>query len=141
MSKLYYDDLIGKTFKWGGRGPEQYDCGGLMLVIYGRLGKKIPFYSTTRADIINDEYRQKSIQEYLGNNFEKIEIPEPFCAVALASDFGEIVNHVGVVLEDCRNFIHIMGGAINTTQVIVSKLNGLGFSKMIRGYWRLKNDR
>jgi len=35
---MKYDDLIGKPFKFGARGPEYYDCFGLAKEIFRRHG-------------------------------------------------------------------------------------------------------
>jgi cell wall-associated NlpC family hydrolase len=37
-----YADLIGIPFVLGARGPEAYDCYGLLIELYKRLGKAIP---------------------------------------------------------------------------------------------------
>lgn len=41
-----YEDLIGKTFEYGGRGPDKYDCYGLLREMYRRIGKEVPDYKS-----------------------------------------------------------------------------------------------
>lgn len=38
---------IGKKYKWGGKGPDEFDCSGLTSYVYAQNKKKIP--GTTRA--------------------------------------------------------------------------------------------
>lgn len=44
-----YDDLIGVPFKLGGRGPDAYDCYGLLEEMYRRDGKNILDYKSPEA--------------------------------------------------------------------------------------------
>lgn len=49
------NDLIGKPYRLGGRGPFEYDCWGLVVEIYKRLGVSLPDYPSqtlSRTDII-----------------------------------------------------------------------------------------
>jgi cell wall-associated NlpC family hydrolase len=39
-----FDDLIGKGFRYGGRGPDEFDCYGLVMECFKRLGVKLPDY-------------------------------------------------------------------------------------------------
>lgn len=41
-----YADLIGKTFEYGGRGPDKYDCYGLVKEMMERDGKVAPDYKS-----------------------------------------------------------------------------------------------
>ena len=43
---LEYADLIGKQFKYGGRGPDFYDCYGLLMEMFRRNGQDIPDYGS-----------------------------------------------------------------------------------------------
>ena len=45
--KLKYEDLLGKKFKYNGRGPDEYDCYGLVKEIYNRLGIELPEFAST----------------------------------------------------------------------------------------------
>lgn len=39
-------DLIGIPFEFGGRGPDSFDCYGLLMEMYSRIGKSIPDYGS-----------------------------------------------------------------------------------------------
>lgn len=46
MLEPVYADLIGKPFKYGGRGPDCYDCYGLAREMFSRAGKTVPDYTS-----------------------------------------------------------------------------------------------
>jgi cell wall-associated NlpC family hydrolase len=46
---IAYADLIGTPFKLGGRGPDAYDCYGLLEEAYRRAGKTILDYRSPEA--------------------------------------------------------------------------------------------
>lgn len=33
-----YKDLLGKPFRWGARGPDAFDCWGLVMAVFRRAG-------------------------------------------------------------------------------------------------------
>lgn len=39
-----YADLIGKPFEWKARGPDKFDCYGLVEELSRRIGQKVPDY-------------------------------------------------------------------------------------------------
>lgn len=41
-----YYDLIGKKFAYGGRGPDEYDCFGLLMEMHRRCGQEITDYGS-----------------------------------------------------------------------------------------------
>lgn len=42
--QFFFADLIGKPFELGGRGPNSYDCYGLMMELGRRIGLQFPDY-------------------------------------------------------------------------------------------------
>jgi cell wall-associated NlpC family hydrolase len=46
MAESAYDDLIGRPFAKAGRGPDVFDCYGLVREMYARKGVTVPNYST-----------------------------------------------------------------------------------------------
>ena len=48
------DDLIGKPYEGGGRGPDSYDCYGLVVEVESRMGRRVPDVGvpSTRASMI-----------------------------------------------------------------------------------------
>jgi cell wall-associated NlpC family hydrolase len=47
MVNVDYADLIGKPFTKAGRGPDGYDCYGVVREMFRRAGKEVPNYSTS----------------------------------------------------------------------------------------------
>lgn len=43
-TEVRYDDLIGKPFSKNGRGPDSYDCYGLVHEMFKRYGRETPDY-------------------------------------------------------------------------------------------------
>lgn len=70
---------LGKPYRWGAAGPRAYDCSGLIIVAYSRVGIYLPHYSMAilkygrrvsqselrRGDIISPQFGHVGI--YLGN--------------------------------------------------------------------------
>lgn len=124
---MNYTDLLGKPYKHGGRGVGGYDCYGLVIEIYKRLGLEVPLLNSPEADLRHDFYIGLSVQ------FIKLEKPEPNCMVALQIKPG-IVSHVGVVLPDCIRFIHIL----QSCSVVIEKLSNPRWHRRIAGYYKCK---
>ena len=129
MLELNYIDLLGKGFKYNGRGPDEYDCYGLVKEIYHRIGVELPEYaSTDNCSLINQMIEQGK------ELFTKIEKPEPFCIVLFQIIPG-YVSHIGVVLGDCIKFIHISQGI----SVAVERLDNKLWERRNRGYYKWIN--
>ena len=122
--KADLSDLLGKTFRYGGRGPLEYDCYGLCMEIYRRRGLEIPeFGSAILPSVINKMVASGR------EAFVAIEKPEPFCLV-LFRIHPRYVSHIGVVLEDGVRFIHIMA----KSRVTIERLDGIIWKNKIAGY-------
>lgn len=121
-----YTDLLGAEFAFGGRGPDRFDCYGLVREIYSRRGILLPeFESHTDPQLIHagmDLGRQA---------FQQIERPEPWCIVMM-SVRPPYVSHVGVVLPNLYQFLHTMP----KVRVCVERLDSIEWQRRIRGYYR-----
>ena len=122
-----FNDLIGKKFEYGGRGPNSYDCYGLTMEVCKRFGIKIKeFYDTIdQPSIINDLINDGK------SDYIKIENPEPLCLVLFKVN-GKYVTHIGVVLSDCQNFIHVLP----KREVVIERLNSIIWKNRIHGYYK-----
>lgn len=100
-NSLNYIDLLEKDFAYGGRGPEFYDCYGLIMEMHNRIGIVLPEYKSEREPNLI----QMLIIE--GRKlFEQLEKPETHCVVTFfIKPF--ITSHLGFMLDE-RRFIHIM---------------------------------
>jgi len=100
-----YTDLLGKEFAYGGRGPDAYDCYGLVIETRKRVGRTMPLHYVS-TDI--PEAIHGSIEEArLSCGFRELPEPSPFCLVTFRLH-PRYTTHIGMVLQDCRRFIHIL---------------------------------
>lgn len=117
-------DLLGVPYEKHGRTTKGLDCYGLVHLVYERLGENLPD---------SDEYSEllsmhNKIAEHK-SQFVEIEKPEPFCLVTF-SILPPYVTHIGIVLEDCKRFIHIM----EKRNVTIEKLDK--WQKRCRGFYK-----
>jgi len=120
-------DLIGFGFKEGGRSKEEgFDCYGLAIEIYRRLGFKLPDYFWVEDLVERDE----RINEWAKQDFIRLENPKPYCIVTFTLR-RPYTTHVGVMLENCRRFIHIMP----KRNVCIEVLDYMFWEKRVTGYF------
>ena len=124
-----YIDLVGKEFEWGGRGPLKYDCYGLAMEIYNRNDLELP-------EVVSP-ITCKTIHEGIMNNMigvvEKIDKKESLCFVGFSFK-PPYMSHIGIVLEDCKKFIHVS----DKTRVCIERLDNLLWKNKITGFYRWK---
>ncbi len=119
-------DFVGKDFAWGGRGPDTYDCYGLVKAVQAARGIELPEYAS-----VSDKALIHQLVMAERELFVPLERPEPWCVVALAIH-PRFVSHVGVVIDDSRRFIHVMA----KTRVSIERLDAPEWAKRIRGFYR-----
>ena len=83
LAKLLAEEM-GKPYKWGGPGPNGYDCSGLVYSIFGKLGISLP--RTAREQATMGTYVSKDELQY-GD------------LVLFARD-GKNIHHVGIYVGD-----------------------------------------
>lgn len=124
--KIEYVDLLGKEFEYDGRGPSKYDCWGLCIELYKRMGKVLPdAVSGRERDKINEQVKE-GIHKF---DFKQVNTPEAGCLVALMIR-PPLVSHVGVMLDHYR-FVHITEG----TNVSVERIDSPLWNKRVRGFY------
>lgn len=93
VMKLKLEKLIsqemGKPYRWGGTGPDSYDCSGLVYSLYGKLGISLPRVAKYQAKV--GTYVQK----------EDLEFGD---LIFFARD-GKNINHVGIYVGN-GEFVH-----------------------------------
>lgn len=94
---LYYD-LIGKPFLRGARGPHSYDCYGLVIELYRRIGITIPDFDSPGEIEAIEQLLDKESKRWKRVPFDTE------CAVVTMRLQG-IRSHVGFILPNDR-FIH-----------------------------------
>lgn len=117
-------DLIGKPYKVHGRGPEAYDCYGLVIEVSRRFGRLLPdlFYEKTGVEIN---------AKLIGSGKSAItayKIPEPVEGAVVVLIIKGKPHHVGVCIGD-GNFIH----ATEDTGVRVDSL--ASYRSKIEGFY------
>lgn len=87
-------DLIGKPFKWGGRGPHEFDCYGLVMEVERRAGRAVP------------DYMSPSVQEEVARQIDRF---RPFWTpceegpgAVVEFRIGRFISHVGILLPHGR---------------------------------------
>ena len=122
--KLFNNDLkklMGISYEKGKK-----NCYWLCKEIYKKRGIELPEY---------DEPDEMSlISQLISDNVslgEEIKEPEPFCFVLFSMRYP-YVTHMGVVLEDCKSFVHLM----RKRNVAIEKLDKDFWKKRIKGYYR-----
>lgn len=93
-----HDDLIGAEFEYGGRGPDRYDCFGLLKEMYRRQGVIIP------EQISTDDEGQNQARILLNASTQWQKTTQR-PGVAVLFRLGRLICHVGFVLDD-RYFLH-----------------------------------
>ncbi|NLK44931.1 MAG: hypothetical protein GX300_11130 [Tissierellia bacterium] len=80
---------LGKPYRWGGAGPNSYDCSGLVYYLYKNLGINLPRTSRTQASA--GTYVSKKDLQY-GD-------------LVFFARNGKTINHVGIYVGN-GNFVH-----------------------------------
>ena len=129
-----YVDLLGVPYRYGGRDQTGLDCWGLCIEIYKRLGIDLPDVLSpaegTHEEIVTG-IRQHS------DLVSRIDQPEPFCIALFHIHSRDFADHIGIVLEDTRRFVHIYDGM----NVHLVRLDHPFWSKRIIGFYRWKTFR
>lgn len=125
------DDLIGKRYKDGGRGPDEFDCFGLFEELCRRRGMPIKSEATPAAvEDKNQLFAETTLREW-----KKLDGPEPGCGVAFRVT-PPYVTHVGMVLDCGKRFIHVRQGA----NVAIERLDSVLWRHRIAGYYAHVRD-
>lgn len=106
-----YLDLIGVKFEYGGRGPDSYDCYGLAIECFRRMGMEIPDYRSPTvlreiAEMVAAEkYRWKTIAAKTGKEVVSAQHLQPGRLIELR--VKGLACHVGFIHRP-RKFLHAM---------------------------------
>lgn len=113
---LDVNDLLGKPYKAHGRGPDNFDCYGLVIEVESRLGHKMPDLYTKLAQTDNWEFDPHNIEfskEMVG--MEKTNNPS-FGDVVVFFDKKGRICHTGVYLKN-GDFIHCNNCGVHITKL------------------------
>lgn len=121
-------DLIGQPFDM--QGKKGYNCYSLCREICSRKGICLPDKQPafTAASILSERAHEINRGKA---NYVPLTEPEPFCIVTFRIH-PKFVTHMGVVLQDCLHFMHIM----IKSHVVVERLDLPRWKKRLDGYYR-----
>lgn len=124
-------DLIGKPFANKGRGPDAFDCWGVVMEVERRGGNIVPDYGmdALAARLIANVFGNAAVSDC----WVQVESPAPMDVVAIKNCESDptLVNHFGVFLGGGK-FIHIM----RKTRCSIGEVNSPMWKHQIAGYYR-----
>jgi hypothetical protein len=125
-----YSDLIGKPYKTGARGPDAFDCWGLVIEAARRAGIELPDIDVPQ----DNDIRGDIIEIQKATNFKRTLKPESNCLVLfrIIDDENHLKWHVGFILNNARQFIHTTG----KMGVNISRLNDPKWKIHTEGFYR-----
>ena len=82
-------DQLGKQYQWGASGPDRFDCSGLAMYVFAKLGVNLPRVSREQAAV--------------GQRIGRSEL-QPGDLVFF-NTAGSTINHVGIYLDN-GEFVH-----------------------------------
>ena len=124
-------NLIGMKFEDGGRGPDSYDCWGLVREIYKRYGIELPDYNISCYDNFNVTKEMENNRPF----WQKISVdnaPVP-CIVAFRVS-SPMVNHVGIYLGE-NKFIHTREKA----GAVIEDITSPAWKHRIEGFYSIRS--
>lgn len=132
MTKLA--DLIGKTYKSGARGPEQYDCWGLVMEVASRNGQELPDYEVDAYDknaVMVLTRIEKNLKKW--RRWPDGQEPRPGLIVAFQLNKPGEITHAGFMVGN-KTFIH----CIQKKGVVIEPTER--YQNLIEGYYEFRQD-
>ena len=132
MIDININDLIGKPFKVGGRGPDYYDCWGIVVECYKRLGSIVPDFSMSGPVCLSYHKKTSEIieNEIQKDVWEELDKPEEPCVV-IFKEHPYFTQHIGMYLGYGK-YIHIS----KNIGVEIDRLDNPIKKQKIRGYYK-----
>lgn len=126
-----YNDLIGKKFAYHGRGPDEYDCLGLVIEVLRRNGIKFPDFQEYKGELSSVGHLVHAKTTLY--DAKKLAHSEPLAIVTFQL-VPRYVTHIGVIIDKYGAFIHVLDG----THVTIENINGLVWKNKVEGFYRWK---
>ena len=122
---------VGAPFKDGGRGPDVFDCWGLVSQVYrDQLGIDLPHYGEiSAADLLR--VRREIMAGAASEPWRQVTDPREFDVAVMRLPTGRGHGHVGV-LTDPRNVLHVEAGS----GAAIEQLNSVTIRNRVMGFWR-----
>lgn len=124
MADLEYGDLIGVPFRFGGRGPDAYDCYGLVMEMSERAGSPLPDFGFSSDQALISSMMGVTMPQWQ-------EVKRDPGAVALLR-VGHFISHVGFMLDHDR-MIHTWdkSGGVTVQRIAEWQQRIVGFYKYV----------
>jgi len=127
-----FKDLIGKPWKFGGRGPNYYDCWGLVMEVCRRLAMELPDFAAGCPYVqVEIDKKRRSFED----RFVPVHDPMPGDIVAFRFPMPMYVGHIGVIIED-PYFMHTR----EATNVVTERIDSPIWRKKIYGVYRFADN-
>jgi len=127
----WVSDYVGLPFAPFGRGPEVYDCWGLVRAVFAdRIGVDLPMYD----EIGPDDRRRVAEAMTAGcgsGPWQPVDRPREFDVMVARRPGWRLAGHVGVMLG-ARDVLHVWKGS----GVHVARVNDPALAGIILGYQR-----
>ncbi|MCE5334216.1 MAG: C40 family peptidase [Desulfobacteraceae bacterium] len=121
------DSLIGCPFEEFGRGPDSFDCLGVVRHVGSLFNVDIPDYESVFPQ---SERERKALARALGDA-DRVETPQPGDVIYFRQEEGGI--HMGIVV-DSEYFVH----ATRKFGVCKTRLSHPMWSQLIQGFYRAR---
>lgn len=120
-------DFLGKTWEAGARGPETFDCFGLLSEVYRiYFGEILPTYPINPNDVIG--ISRIISTESKGGDWFQVKEPKEFDAVGMGKKNS--IHHVGIwTSADGGKIVHASDGKSVMVQS-TAELTRLGFGRI-----------
>lgn len=123
-----YTDLLGKPWRRDARGPDAYDCYGLGVELYRRVGLVLPEYSELVAPAEVDAQLSDGVLRH----GMPVEVPEPLDLIRLQV-LPKYITHCGFYVGHGR-FMHIS----KHISVAIEELAHPLWADKVRGFYRFR---
>jgi cell wall-associated NlpC family hydrolase len=132
---MHVTDLIGAPFIDGGRGPEGYDCWGLVCEVFRREGIELRDYRecglSCHDDVGFSRIFSEEIHRWTRHELPNVPVPS---VVAIRFSNPSLVNHVGVYIGERvgeYRFLHTR----EKTGVCIERIDAPYWRHRIEGFY------
>lgn len=122
---------VGKPFAYGGRGPAEFDCWGLVKDVYDtELGVELPDYGEISADHLRAIVKAITIG-HDGDSWMPVRDPQEYDVCVMRLHGSTLTGHVGVLI-DTGWMLHIE----EASHAVIVPVSHLSVKGRIVGYRR-----
>lgn len=131
----WWSRFVGAPFVSGARGPDSYDCWGIIQAVYReQLGINLPSYGEISAHDLVRVARQ--MERGKDDGWEAVETPQEYdVAIMRSGRGGRAIVHVGVMV-DAQRVLHIE----QASHAVVVPIRHFSIAGRIAGYRRYEHS-